>query len=160
MYAWLIPFGQWLESTSFATFVRTTVWGYPYVIMIHFLGLSLWAGTITALDLRLMGLAGQRHSIAELAEQLLLWTWVGFGITVLGGFLLFSGIAVTYLQNGAFQVKIPLVIVGIVYHVIVQRKARIWDQPGPPTMAARITGLTELVLWFAVVTAAVYIPSF
>ena len=160
MYAWFIPFGQWLESTSFGTFVRTTVWGYPYVIMIHFLGLSLWAGTIAALDLRLIGLAGKRHSIAELSELLLPWTWIGLGTAVLGGFLLFSGIAVTYLNNGAFQMKIPLVIVGIVYHVVVQRKARAWDQPGSPTMGARITGLTELLLWFAVVTAAVYIPSF
>ena len=160
MYAWFIPFGQWLESTSFGTFVRTTVWGYPYVILIHFLGLSLWAGTIAALDLRLLGLAGRRHSISDLSEQLLLWTWIGLGIAVLGGFLLFSGIAVTYLQNGAFQIKIPLVIVGIVYHVVIQRKAQSWDQPGSPPAAARIAGLTELLLWFGVVTAAVYIPSF
>lgn len=160
MYAWFIPFGQWLESTSFGTFVRTTVWGYPYVILIHFLGLSLWVGTIAALDLRLLGLAGQRHSISALSEELLLWTWIGLAIAVLGGFLLFSGIAVTYLQNGAFQVKIPSVIVGIAYHVVVQRKARGWDQSGSPPIAARIAGLTELLLWFFVVTAAVYIPSF
>ena len=54
----------------------------------------------------------------------------------------------------------PLVIVGIAYHVVIQRKARSWDQPGSPPAAARVAGLTELLLWFGVVTAAVYIPSF
>ena len=160
MYSWLLPFGQWLESTSFGTAVRTTVWGYSYVILIHFSGLSLWVGTIAALDLRLLGLAGRRHSIADLAEQLFPWTWTGLGIAVLGGFLLFSGIAITYLHNAAFQLKLPLVIGGIAYHVVIQRSARKWGQPGSPPPMARVAGLTELLLWFAIVTAAVYIPSY
>ena len=160
MYAWLLPFGQWLESTSFGTAVRTTVWGYPYVILIHFFGLSLWVGTIAALDLRLLGLAGRRHSIADLVEQFLPWTWTGLGIAVLGGFLLFSGIATTYLQNAAFQLKLPLVLGGIAYHVVIQRSARKWTQPSDTPPLARLAGLSELLLWFVVVTAAVYIPSY
>lgn len=160
MYAWLLPFGLWLESTAFGTAVRTTVWGYPYVILIHFFGLSLWVGTIAALDLRLLGLAGRRHSIADLVEQLLPWTWTGLGIAVIGGFFLFSGIAVTYLQNAAFQLKLPLVIGGIAYHAVIQRGARKWTQPSDTPPLARLAGLSELLLWFVVVTAAVYIPSY
>lgn len=160
MYTWLLPFGQWLESTSFGTFVRSTVWGYPYVILIHFTGLSLWVGTIATLDLRLLGLAGRRYSISDLSEQLLPWTWIGLVIAIVGGFFLFSGIAVTYLHNAAFQLKLPILLGGIAYHVVIQRKARTWDQPGSPPAMARIAGLTELLLWFVVVTAAVYIPNY
>jgi len=160
MYNWLLPFGQWLESTSFGTFVRSTVWGYPYVILIHFAGLSLWVGTIAALDLRMLGIAGRRYSIADLSEALIPWTWTGLFIAIPGGFLLFAGIAVTYLHNPAFQLKLPVLLAGIVYHWVIQRKARGWDQVGAPPAMARLAGLTELLLWFVVVTAAVYIPNY
>ena len=156
----LLSLGEWLESTSFGTFVRTTIWGYPYVQLIHFAGLSLWVGTIAAVDLRLMGLAGRRHSVAELAEQLLPWTWTGLGIAVLGGILLFSGIATSYVQNAAFQVKFPLVLLGIAYHVVIQRKVGKWGRSLVTPPVAKLAGFTEFVLWFAIVTAAVYIPNY
>ena len=156
----LLTLGQWLESFSFSGWVRNTVWGYPYVQWIHFTGLSLWVGTIVAVDLRLLGLAGRRHTAAELADQLLPWTWTGLGIAVLGGFLLFSSIATTYVQNAAFQLKFPLLLLGIAYHVVVQRKVGQWGQSSATPPVAKLAGLIELMLWLGVVTAATYIPNY
>ena len=156
----LLTLGQWLESTSFGTAVRNTVWGYPYVQWIHFTGLSLWVGTIVAVDMRLLGLAGRRHTAAELADQLLPWTWTGLGIALLGGFLLFSSIATTYIHNAAFQLKFPLLLVGIAYHVVVQRNVGKWGQSPATPPVAKLAGLIELMLWLAVVTAATYIPNY
>ena len=156
----LLTLGQWLESTSFGTAVRNTVWGYPYVQWIHFTGLSLWVGTIVAVDLRLLGLAGRRHTAAELADQLLPWTWTGLGIAVLGGFLLFSSIATSYVQNAAFQVKVPLLLVGIAYHIVIQGKVGQWGQAPDTPPVAKLAGLIELMLWLGVVTAATYIPNY
>ena len=156
----LLTLGQWLESTSFGTAVRSTVWAYPYVQWIHFTGLSLWVGTIVAVDMRLLGLAGRRHTAAELADQLLPWTWTGLGIAVFGGFLLFSSIATTYIHNAAFQLKFPLLLLGIAYHVVIQRKVGQWGRSPATPPVAKLAGLIELMLWLGVVTAAVYIPNY
>jgi hypothetical protein len=119
----------------------------------------LWVGTITLLDLRLLGLAGRRHSVAKLAEQLAPLTWTGLGIAIFGGFLLFSGIAQSYLQNSAFLTKIPVLTAGIAYHVFVLRKLPAWDQSPSLPLTARLAGLAEFCLWIYVVFEAAEIPG-
>jgi len=159
MWEWVISFCQWLESLSVPTWIRNTLWGYPYIRLIHFSGLSLWIGTIVVLDLRLLDLAGRRQTIAKVAEELFPWTWAGFAIAVTGGVLLFSAIAATYIHNPAFQIKLPLLLLGLVYHVRIQRKVRKWNESPSTPMGAKLAGLSELVLWIAVITAGVEIPN-
>ncbi len=155
----LFSFCQWLESLSLPTWVRYTLWGYPYVQLIHYSGLSLWVGTIVVLDLRLLGLAGRGHSVAQLANQLFFWTWAGLGIAVTGGFLLFASIATTYFHNPAFQIKLPLILLGVILHIVIQRKVARWDQSPTPPGQAKLAGLIELALWIGVVVVAVEIPT-
>jgi predicted PurR-regulated permease PerM len=41
----LMPFCRWLQATPWARDVRTSLWVYPFIQLIHFSGLSLWLGT-------------------------------------------------------------------------------------------------------------------
>jgi hypothetical protein len=155
----LLHFCEWLQATSVATTISHSLWMYPFVQLIHFTGLSLWVGTIAIVDLRFLGLTGRHQNATLLAEQLLPWTWTGLGIAILGGFLLLSASATTYLQNAAFRVKIPIVLTGILYHIVVQQKMRRWgSSPEMPTVA-KLAAFLELAVWIGVVTAAVEIPN-
>jgi len=156
----LLSFGKWLESTPWGSFTRTTLWGYPFVQLTHFSGLSLWLGTNIAVDLRLLGLGKKRETAGQLSDSLFAWNWIGFGIAVLGGFVLFSATATSYVANPAFQVKLGILVpLALVWHIVVQRKARSWGA-GPDTPAiAKLAGLVEFLLWICVVTAAVQIPN-
>ena len=156
----LLIFGNWLQNTSVGLWVSGTTWGYPYVQLTHFLGLSLWVGTIVMVDLRLLGLVGRRHTASQLAEQLAPLKWTGLGIAATGGLLLFSGIAETYVQNPAFLTKLPLLLLGIAYHIVIQRKMHKWGESiGTPPLA-KVAGFTELALWIGVIFAATEIPSY
>jgi hypothetical protein len=80
---------------------------------------------------------------------------------VLGGFLLFSARATAYIVNPAFRTKLFMLIpLALLWHVFVQTKTPIWGQTTETSNAGRIAGLVELLLWLAVVTAAVEIPSY
>jgi hypothetical protein len=161
MYSLLVVFCKWLESTWWGTGVRTTLWGYPFIQLIHFSGLSLWLGTNVAVDLRLLGLGKKHQTAAELSDALFVWNWIGFGTVVLGGFLLFSSIATTYLVNPAFEVKLGILVpVALAWHIVVQRKTRAWGRTADTPLVAKLAGLAELLLWLSVVTAAVEIPNF
>ncbi len=107
MYDLLHALAKWLEATGWATVIRTTRI-YPFIQLIHFSGLTVWLGSNTIVDLRILGLGQKRQTAAQLAEALLPWNWIGFSIVVLGGFLLFSGIGTTYLVNAAFRVKLGI----------------------------------------------------
>jgi hypothetical protein len=160
MYGSLVAFCKWLESTWWGTGVRTSLWVYPYIQLIHFSGLSLWLGTNIAVDLRLLGAGKKRQTAAQLSDALFSWNWIGFGVAVLGGFLLFSATATTYLVNPAFEVKLGILVpLALIWHIVVQQKTRTWGQTSDAPTAAKLAGLIELLFWISVVTAAVQIPN-
>lgn len=160
MFDILLNFCKWLQNTSLGLAVSGTLWGYPWVQLIHFFGLSIWIGTIVILDLRLLGVAARNQGVAELSDQLFPWTWTGFVIVITGGLMLFSASAATYVQNYAFDTKIPLVLIGIALHIYITTKVRKWDQPLGTPGVAKLAGLVELLIWVGVVTAAVNIPNY
>jgi len=155
----LVMFGHWLQNRSFALAIAGSDWAYPIVQATHFTGLSLWVGTIVAVDLSLLGAGKKSSPPLQLSDALFVWNWVGFGIAITGGFLLFSISAETYLTNIAFLTKLGLLIpLGLVLHVVIQRKAPLWEQASETPTAAKVAGLAELLLWLCVATAAVLIP--
>jgi hypothetical protein len=155
----LVNFGHWLQNTPFALAIAGSDWAYPFVQATHFTGLSLWVGTNVAVDLSLVGVGKKSSPPLQLSDALFIWNWIGFGIAVIGGFLLFSVSAETYLANVAFLTKLGILIpLGLALHIVIQRKAPAWEKSPQTSSAARFAGLTELLLWLCVVTAAVLIP--
>lgn len=160
MYALLVAFAKWLESTPWGTLVRTSLWFYPVTQLIHFTGLSIWIGTNFALDLRLLGVGKKRGTAAELAGDLFAWNWIGFCIVILGGFLLFSSTATAFIANVAFRWKLGVFVpVAIIWHIFVQSKAREWGQTQDIPSVGRLSGLIEILLWIGVIWWAVQIPN-
>jgi hypothetical protein len=161
MYRLILAFANWLQNTPMALAVGGSDWAYPYVQLTHFTGLSLWVGTSLALDVRLLGFGKGRQSPAELLDSLFVWNWIGFGLTILGGFLLFSIAAASFVSNLAFRAKLGILIpLALAVHVFVQAKARAWSETPDPPAAAKLAGLMETLLWLLVATAAVSIPYF
>jgi hypothetical protein len=160
MHESLIAVAKWIEGTSWATLIRTTRI-YPYIQLIHFSGLSLWLGTNILVDLRILGLGSKRQTAAELSEALFIWNWIAFCVVVLGGFLLFSGIGTTYLENAAFEVKLGFFVpLALSWHLVVQRKVRSWGRQAETPPVAKLGALVEVLLWVCVVAAAVEIPNY
>jgi hypothetical protein len=161
MYGALVAFCKWLEGTPWGVSTRTSLWLYPFIQLIHFSGLTVWLGTNIAVDLRLLGVGKRRQPAAQLSDGLFAWNWIGFCIVVLGGFLLFSSTATTYVTNPAFRVKLGMLVpVALVWHIVVQQKARVWGQGEETLPAGKLAGLMELLLWISVITAAVEIPNY
>lgn len=161
MYHLLVSFCDWLQNTNWALNVAGSTWAYPYVQMIHFTGLSLWVGTNLALDLSLLGAGRKRMTPAELSDALFAWNWIGLGIAVTGGFMLFATAASSFIVNPAFQLKLGVLLpLGLILHIIVQSKARTWGQTTTTPAVAKLAGFTEMLLWLSVATAAVSIPIF
>ncbi len=159
MESTLLVFGHWLQNRQYALAIAGSDWAYPLVQATHFTGLSLWVGTNVIVDLSLLGVGRKSSPSSHLSDTLFIWNWIGFAIAVVGGFLLFSVSAETYLANLAFLTKLGLLIpLGLVLHVVIQQKAPAWEDAAEVPSFAKIAGFTELLLWFCVATAAVLIP--
>jgi hypothetical protein len=73
--------------------------------------LFLPVGTIATLDLRVLGIAGGRKTIGQLATQLPpLMMWTGLALVALSGFVIFAGQATMFFPNAVFRAKLLLIV--------------------------------------------------
>jgi hypothetical protein len=156
MYDAVLACCRWLENTPWGVTIRDSSWMYPVVLWVHFVGLSLWLGTSLTVDLRLMGVGARRQTAVELSNDLFAWNWIGFAVAFLGGFLLLSAEATTYVTNPGFRLKLAVLTpLLLTWHVLVQRKTQAWAQTGQTSTIGKWAGLIEFLLWISVVTASV-----
>src|SRR5436190_19759723 len=146
-----------LEGTSLATLIQESRYGFPIVVAAHILGLTLSVGTLLWVDLRLLGIALQRLSISHVYRGAAPWFLAGFAMVFASGLALFTAYATLAYANFYFRLKmIALVLAGVnalVFHVMTQRSSAQWDAAPRPPAAARVAGLTSIVLWVAVMLA-------
>jgi hypothetical protein len=149
----LLEFSQWLGATSLGTAVAED-W-FPKVECVHVIALATVAGTIFLIDTRLIGLTSMRVSFRQISSRLLPWTWAGFSLAAITGFLLFASNSVAYYENGAFRLKLVLMILAAVnmlyFELVTFRNVAAWDVAPKPPFAARLAGVLSLALWCGVI---------
>src|SRR5262249_49990520 len=97
----LDQFLNWLEGTLIAVAIREHEVLFPWIESLHVLAIALVVGTISIVDLRLIGLASRNRAVTILMREVLPYTW--FGVAVITGLLLFSSNAPKYAHNFYFR---------------------------------------------------------
>ena len=147
---------NWLHATGIATSIRENEFLFPWIESVHVLAITLVIGSITIVDLRLVGLASLDRAVGRLTADVLPLTWVAFAVAVVSGFLLFSSNAFNYAHNSFFQRKVLLlVLAGInmsAFHLWIGRDIERWGKPFNATpLPAKVAGAVSLLLWIGVV---------
>ena len=149
----LLEFSQWLGATSLGMAVAED-W-FPKIECVHVIALATVVGTIFLVDTRLIGLTSTRLSFRQISSRLLPWTWAGFIVAAVTGFLLFSSNSVAYYQNGAFRLKLMLMILAAVnmlyFELVTYRNVAAWDAAAKPPLAGRLAGVVSVALWCGVI---------
>src|SRR5262249_54734077 len=123
-------------------------WLFPFVQSIHIVGLTLVVGTISIVDLHLLGFGIRRDSISD---DLAPWTSAGLLTVGVTGPLLFWSDWNRYVNNPAFLLKMGLLAIALLTHFTIYRRV---------TKRRRIAALLSLVLWSCVVLAGRAIADF
>ena len=157
----MLEFCQWLDQTSVGSAIRQSLWLFPAIETMHLLGMAALLATITLLDLRLMGLAARDQPISKMSARLIPWAWLAFAVQVITGTLLFSSEAVKIYGNPAFRLKMLLLLLAggqaLIFQTLVPRKLTAWDDRPALPVAAKVIGLTSILLWLGIVTAGRFI---
>ena len=142
-----------IEASAFGQAMRQWLWLYPSVEIVHITGIALLVGSITILDLRLLGLS-RTLPVRRLAGHILPWSIASFVLIVPSGLAMFVAHANDLISNPVFAVKICLILLaganaGIL-HAGVFRGAEQWDVDVMPPLAARAAAAASLLLWISV----------
>ena len=152
---------QWLYDSPVATAIRESGTLFPWVESVHVLSITLVVGSISIVDLRLLGVASKSRAVSRLTGEVLPFTWTAFVFAAVTGALLFASNAVKYSHNIFFLAKMSLLVVAflnmMVFHVITSRGIEHWDESPHPPMTARLAGGVSLLLWIAVIACGRWI---
>jgi hypothetical protein len=152
---WLERSLQWLHATPIALAIRENEIVFPWIEAVHVLAIVLVVGTISIVDLRLLGLASLDRAVSRLMRDVLPYTWGAFAVAVITGALLFSSNATTYAHNFFFQGKLILLVVAglnmAVFHFFGIGDVERWGATRQTPFAAKAAGAVSLLVWISVI---------
>ena len=151
----LHPIFKWLEASSLATSIRGSLLFFPLLESFHVMALAVVFGSITIVDLRLLGLASANRSYQFIERDLIKWTWGGFGMAVLTGALMFTVNAPVYAENAFFRAKLILLAFAglnmLAFTFTAHRTVRQWERnPSAPT-AGKVAAVLSVALWISII---------
>lgn len=147
----LLPFFKWCDATAIGAYIRSSTTIFPVIEVIHLFGLTILLGTLTIIDLRILGVGMRRQSIPTIVKNLgplTVWACI---ITIVTGILLFLSEALKCYDNQAFPWKMWLVLAGLLLYVLFQRRMTKGAQVGTAQM--KIVAVLSLVFWYGVALA-------
>lgn len=110
----MFPFFAWIEATALSAWIRESpsLWAFPFILILHTVGMGFLVGTNVAVDLRVLGF-GPRIPLPVL-ERFFFVMKFGFVVNALSGVLLLIGYPTKALTNPLFYVKLVLIAVGVI----------------------------------------------
>jgi len=144
-----------IENSGFSTWVResSSIFGYPFILFLHTVGLGMLAGLSASVDLRILGFAP--HMPLSPMERFFPFMWAGFWINAVSGLILLAAEATTKAVSGVFWLKLGLIALAVVDQKLIRKQ--VFGDPlldkRPVNTASRALALISLVLWLGAITA-------
>jgi hypothetical protein len=152
---------EWLYATGLAVDIRENEYAFPWIECVHVLAITLVVGSISVVDLRLLGLASRDRPIRRVLHDVLPITWTAFGCAVASGSLLFASNAPAYARNPFLQMKLGLLLLAglnmALFHLWAHRNLQQWETASTLPLRAKVAGAISLLCWIGVVTAGRWI---
>jgi len=153
----LFRFFEWLGNTSWSIALHESRYVFLLVLMIHVLTLSVFVGTATMIDLRLLGKTMTRVPVSQVVTRLLPWSEAGFLVMVVTGTLLFYAAPVARYENVFFRLKMAALLIAVinvwVFRRTIYRRVGDWDLDPVPPRRVRMVGALSLILLAIIITA-------
>jgi len=147
------PFFVWLEATSLSTWLRESpsLLAFPFVLILHTVGLAFFVGTNVAWDVRVLGFS--LGIPLEALRRYFLVMWAGFWINAFSGVLLLIAYPTKALTNPLFYAKLALIAFGVVLAFRIRREVNGLAARADAPPMARMLAAVSLACWIAVIFA-------
>ena len=137
----------WIENTSLALWVGTSLWAYPALLSAHITGLAVIVGIIAMRDFHLLGFINgvTEANFLELKNL----AYCGFLINGISGILLFSSQASYLSTNLPFLAKLFFIGSGMFLASKIYKKI----EKNTGRISTKILAILSLISWFGAITA-------
>jgi len=134
------------------TALRSHVWAYPALEVVHIVGIALLLGNLVLLELRVFGW-GAAIAPRDLARLSLSLALCGFGLAALSGLVMFATQPQELLANRAFTLKMLLLMLAACNAAWFHGRGSLARLDG----LARAQMLLSTLIWLAIVACGRWI---
>ena len=117
----LLPYAAWLGSTSFAVWLGASTWRIAWLLSVHLFGLTLLLGLVVVTSLNLLGLFQPQKPAWRLRRDVRPVMFTGLALSMVTGWLIFTGGAQPYFEGYWFRLKMVLLAATLLFHFTVYR---------------------------------------
>ncbi|HEX3484102.1 MAG TPA: DUF6644 family protein [Micropepsaceae bacterium] len=155
-------FSQWLSDTALSSLLADTTHLSTWLIIplsqcIHILSVAVIMISVCVLNFHMLGIGTRQQTFAQLAGQLIPWTWGALIALFLTGALQTIAEPSRELLNIGFRVKMVmlLITVGITlfYQITLKKDPKYWDVSPQRRQTGRILATFSLFLWVGIAAA-------
>src|SRR5688572_4467121 len=147
------PLFTWIEATSFSTWLRESpsLWVFPFVLILHTVGLAFFVGANVAWDVRVLGFSAGIP--LDILRRYFVVMWAGFWVNAVSGVLLLIAYPTKALTNPLFYAKLGLIAFGLCLAIRIRREVHLASDGQAVPSLARMLAATSLACWVAVIFA-------
>ena len=138
----LLDFAQWMGEQSWSVGLHESLYMFNWLESAHVMTLVLSLGMLVLIDLRMLGWCLTSVSASKIAERLDKPMMIGFGLMVITGAILFTGIPIRYTQSVWFRIKMILLVAAAINAFLFRRhmlaSAATWALDSLPPKRTRV----------------------
>lgn len=145
-----------IQNSSIGVFIGKQdrmLWAVAQII--HIAGIILLLAPIVLVSLRLFGFGLYQQPLPKLARESNRLIWLGLGLLLFSGLLIFIPAALHYHDNFVFWIKLYLILAALFFQLTLYRIVTRLEKPNP--WLGGFTAVLILALWFGVAFAGRFI---
>ncbi len=154
----IISLAEWLrsvEASALATTIRQSLWLYPFLEIIHILGIVMVAGAAILFDLRLLNITF-KIPVSQMAKYLLPWSRRGLFLVIPSGILMFITNAEALAESGTFQLKMILLVAAalnaFIFDVLVFKPHLKKSEAEPVRSLSKLNAVFSIMVWIGIIS--------
>jgi uncharacterized protein DUF6644 len=153
----LLQIASRLEHSSIINALTSTGWTAALIAIVHYYSMFVLVGSMTVVDLSVLGWIGGETTATTIARRVLPWVWIILPVNLFSGFILFAAAADDYLPAWPFQLKMLVVLVAIVLSIAVQVKVST-EQPGGMPAYVKALAVLSILFWIGAILMGAEVP--
>lgn len=151
-----MQFLQWLQETPLAQAVsKSSFLVGAGLQVVHIFGLFLLFAAVFLISLRLLGVILREHPVTLVSRAATRFIWIGLGLAIGSGLLMFVTTPLRYALNQPFLLKMVFFVLGVLLQILLFRPVAAREFPS--AVLARFTALATLAVWLVVAWAGRFI---
>src|SRR5688500_11242136 len=148
------PLFLWIENSAVSVWMReaTTLWAFPFVLILHTVGLAFLVGANVAIDIRALG--GMPGVPLISLRRYYRWVCARFWVRAFSRVLLRLAYATKALTNPLFCVKLSFIAAGLVVASIIRGylpRGEVGADATAPRQL-RLLAAASLLIWVVSIT--------